>query len=72
MYIFIMGTGQFEKCQARNFGLYGSSKGNWKLELKNKVCCSRKKLSTIVIELLKNAGFEIIGSHINIPTWAGV
>ena len=62
-----MGPGQFEKFQARNFG--GSSKGDWKLELKGKSAAQGKIQGTIVIELLKNAGFANI-SQFNIPTWA--
>ena len=61
------GSGQFEKFQARNFG--GSSKGDWKLELKGKSAAQGKIQGTIVIELLKNAGFANI-SQFNIPTWA--
>ena len=61
------GSGQFEKFQARNFG--GSSKGDWKLELKGKSAAQGKIQGTIVIELLKNAGFTNI-SQFNIPTWA--
>jgi hypothetical protein len=34
------GAGTYEKFQARNFG--GSTKGDWKLELKGKICCTRK------------------------------
>ena len=61
------GPGTFEKFQARNFG--GSSKGDWKLELKGKSAAQGKIQGTIVIELLKNAGFTNI-SQFNIPTWA--
>ena len=61
------GPGTFEKFQARNFG--GSSKGDWKLELKGKSAAQGKIQGTIVIELLKNAGFANI-SQFNIPTWA--
>ena len=61
------GSGQFEKFQARNFG--GSSKGDWKLELKGKSAAQGKIQGSIVIELLKNAGFTNI-SQFNIPTWA--
>lgn len=61
------GSGQFEKFQARNFG--GSTKGDWKLELKGKSAAQGKIQGTIVIELLKNAGFTNI-SQFNIPTWA--
>ena len=61
------GPGQFEKFQARNFG--GSSKGDWKLELKGKSAAQGKIQGAVVIELLKNAGFTNI-SQFNIPTWA--
>ena len=61
------GPGQFEKFQARNFG--GSSKGDWKLELKGKSAAQGKIQGAVVIELLKNAGFKNI-SQFNIPTWA--
>lgn len=61
------GQGTFEKFQARNFG--GSSKGDWKLELKGKSAAQGKIQGAVVIELLKNAGFGNI-SRFNIPTWA--
>ena len=61
------GSGTFEKFQARNFG--GSSKGDWKLELKGKSAAQGKIQGTVLIELLKNAGFRNI-SQFNIPTWA--
>ena len=61
------GSGTFEKFQARNFG--GSSKGDWKLELKGKSAAQGKIQGAVVIELLKNAGFKNI-SQFNIPTWA--
>jgi len=61
------GPGQFEKFQARNFG--GSSKGDWKLELKGKSAAQGKIQGTVLIELLKNAGFANI-SQFKIPTWA--
>ena len=61
------GPGTFEKFQARNFG--GSSKGDWKLELKGKSAAQGKIQGTVLIELLKNAGFTNI-SQFNIPTWA--
>lgn len=61
------GPGNFEKFQARNFG--GSSKGDWKLELKGKSAAQGKIQGAVVIELLKNAGFSNI-SQFNIPTWA--
>ena len=61
------GSGQFEKFQARNFG--GSSKGDWKLELKGKSAAQGKIQGAVVIELLKNAGFTNI-SQFKIPTWA--
>ena len=61
------GPGQFEKFQARNFG--GSSKGDWKLELKGKSAAQGKIQGAVVIELLKNAGFANI-SQFKIPTWA--
>ena len=61
------GSGTFEKFQARNFG--GSSKGDWKLELKGKSAAQGKIQGTVLIELLKNAGFTNI-SQFNIPTWA--
>ena len=61
------GPGQFEKFQARNFG--GSSKGDWKLELKGKSAAQGKIQGAVVIELLKNAGFSNI-SQFKIPTWA--
>jgi len=61
------GPGTFEKFQARNFG--GSSKGDWKLELKGKSAAQGKIQGAVVIELLKNAGFTNI-SQFKIPTWA--
>ena len=61
------GSGTFEKFQARNFG--GSSKGDWKLELKGKSAAQGKIQGAVVIELLKNAGFSNI-SQFKIPTWA--
>ena len=61
------GPGQFEKFQARNFG--GSSKGDWKLELKGKSAAQGKIQGTVLIELLRNAGFSNI-SQFKIPTWA--
>ena len=61
------GPGTFEKFQARNFG--GSSKGDWKLELKGKSAAQGKIQGTVLIELLRNAGFTNI-SKFNIPTWA--
>ena len=61
------GSGQFEKFQARNFG--GSSKGDWKLELKGRSAAQGKIQGAVVIELLKNAGFKNI-SQFKIPTWA--
>jgi len=61
------GSGTFEKFQARNFG--GSSKGDWKLELKGKSAAQGKIQGAVVIELLKNAGFTNI-SQFHIPTWS--
>ena len=61
------GPGTFEKFQARNFG--GSSKGDWKLELKGKSAAQGKIQGSVVIEILKNAGFTNI-SQFNIPTWS--
>jgi len=61
------GPGTFEKFQARNFG--GSSKGDWKLELKGKSAAQGKIQGTVLIELLKSAGFTNI-SQFKIPTWA--
>ncbi len=61
------GPGQFDKFQARNFG--GSSKGDWKLELKGKSAAQGKVQGAVVVELLKNAGFTNI-NQFNIPTWA--
>jgi len=61
------GPGTFEKFQARNFG--GSSKGDWKLELKGKSAAQGKIQGAVVIEILKNAGFTNI-SQFKIPTWA--
>lgn len=61
------GPGTFDKFQARNFG--GSSKGDWKLELKGKSAAQGKIQGTVLIELLKSAGFTNI-SQFNIPTWA--
>ena len=61
------GPGTFEKFQARNFG--GSSKGDWKLELKGKSAAQGKIQGTVLIELLRNAGFANI-SQFKIPTWA--
>ena len=46
----------FEKFQARNFG--GSSKGDWKLELKVKFA-AKEKFWTVLIELLRNAGKKL-------------
>ena len=64
MSIFIMDKdGQFEKFQARNFG--GSSKGDWKLELKGKSAAQGKIQGAVVIELLKNAGFANISQFKN-------
>ena len=53
------GSGQFEKFQARNFE-WVFRKGDWKLELKGKSAAQGKIQGTIVIELLKNAGFANI------------
>ena len=64
---FYYGQGTFEKFQARNFG--GSSKGDWKLELKGKSAAQGKIQGAVLIELLKNAGFTNI-SQFKIPTWA--
>jgi len=61
------GQGTFEKFQARNFG--GSSKGDWKLELKGKSAAQGKIQGAVLIELLRNAGFTNI-SQFKIPTWA--
>jgi hypothetical protein len=61
------GQGTFEKFQARNFG--GSSKGDWKLELKGKSAAQGKIQGAVLIELLRNAGFRNI-SQFKIPTWA--
>ena len=61
------GPGTFEKFQARNFG--GSSKGDWKLELKGKSAAQGKIQGAVLIELLRNAGFANI-SQFKIPTWA--
>ena len=61
------GPGQFDKFQARNFG--GSTKGDWKLELKGRSAAQGKIQGAVVIELLKNAGFTNI-SQFKIPTWA--
>lgn len=61
------GPGQFEKFQARNFG--GSTKGDWKLELKGKSAAQGKIQGAVLIELLKNAGFTNISQY-KIPTWA--
>tara|TARA_Y100000996_G_scaffold404672_1_gene379011 strand:+ start:71 stop:1474 length:1404 start_codon:yes stop_codon:yes gene_type:complete len=61
------GSGTFEKFQARNFG--GSTKGDWKLELKGRSAAQGKIQGTVLIELLKNAGFTNI-SQFKIPTWA--
>lgn len=61
------GPGNFDKFQARNFG--GSSKGDWKLELKGKSAAQGKIQGSVVIDLLKNAGFTNI-SQFKIPTWA--
>ena len=61
------GPGTFEKFQARNFG--GSSKGDWKLELKGKSAAQGKIQGAVLIELLKNAGFANI-SQFKISTWA--
>ena len=61
------GSGQHERFQARNFG--GSTKGDWKLELKGKSAAQGKIQGAVVIDLLKNAGFGNI-SQFNIPTWS--
>ena len=61
------GSGQFEKFQARNFG--GSTKGDWKLELKGRSAAQGKIQGAVLIELLRNAGFTNI-SRFQIPTWA--
>lgn len=61
------GPGQFDKFQARNFG--GSSKGDWKLELKGKSAAQGKVQGAVVIDILKNAGFANI-NQFSIPTWA--
>ncbi|QPB08046.1 hypothetical protein [Synechococcus phage S-H38] len=61
------GSGQHERFQARNFG--GSTKGDWKLELKGKNAAQGKIQGQVVIDLLKNAGFTNISSF-HIPTWA--
>lgn len=61
------GPGQFDKFQARNFG--GSSKGDWKLELKGKSAAQGKVQGAVVIDLLKDAGFANI-NQFSIPTWA--
>ena len=58
---------KFGVSQARNFG--GSSKGDWKLELKGKSAAQGKIQGAVLIELLKNAGFTNI-SQFKIPTWA--
>ena len=56
------GPGTFEKFQARNFG--GSSKGDWKLELKGKSAAQGKIQGTVLIELLRNAGFTNIEARV--------
>jgi hypothetical protein len=61
------GSGTFEKFQARNFG--GSTKGDWKLELKGKSAAQGKIQGEVVINLLKNGGFNNI-SQFTIPTWS--
>ena len=61
------GPGSFEKFQARNFG--GSTKGDWKLELKGKSAAQGKVQGEVVIRLLRDAGFSNI-SQFKIPTWA--
>jgi len=61
------GKGNFEKFQARNFG--GSTKGDWKLELKGKSAAQGKVQGEVVKKLLQNAGFANISQFI-IPTWA--
>lgn len=60
------GQSTFNKFQARNFG--GSTKGDWKLELKGKSAAQGKIQGTVLIELLRNAGFTNI-SQFHIPTW---
>ncbi len=61
------GLGTFEKFQARNFG--GSTKGDWKLELKGKSAAQGKIQGEVVISLLKNAGFDNI-NQFTIPSWS--
>ena len=61
------GSGQFQRFQARNFG--GSTKGDWKLELKGKSAAQGKIQGAVVIDLLKNAGFGNI-TQFKIPTWS--
>jgi len=61
------GPGGFDKFQARNFG--GSTKGDWKLELKGKSAAQGKVQGEVVIRLLSDAGFTNI-SQFKIPTWA--
>ena len=46
------GQSTFNKFQARNFG--GSTKGDWKLELKGKSAAQGKIQGTVLIELLRN------------------
>ena len=61
------GPGTCQKFQARNSG--GSSKGDWKLELKGKSAAQGKIQGAVVNELLKNAGFSNI-PQFKIPKWA--
>ena len=61
------GPGGFDKFQARNFG--GSTKGDWKLELKGKSAAQGKVQGEVVVRLLSDAGFTNI-SQFKIPTWA--
>ena len=63
---FYHGSGQFDKFQARNFA--GAGKGDWKLELKGATANQGKIQGTVVIELLRTAGFSNI-SQFKIPTW---
>ena len=62
------GPGKFEKFQARNFG--GSTKGDWKLELKGKSAAQGKIQGKKVQELLKDGKFGTLPEYGGTDTWA--
>ena len=61
------GAGTYEKFQARNFG--GSTKGDWKLELKGKSAAQGKVQGEVIIKLLRQVGFSNISQFV-IPSWS--